>query len=250
MSSKIDKETLKGPDAFHSFSERVFKKAEEHARLIALGVVVIVVGALGWLGYDYYAAHQENKAAEALYPAEAEIKKVETKLREEGAKTPGQPPPKADFQADYAAGVDKLKTEIKKFDGTKAAMISALNLVYLLVQQKQYEQALEVIDIPKYRPGGGDILLGFWNMHRGLIYLENQKTEDAIKSYEAVLSAKSLKSFHPEALIKVGVAYEAKGNGQKARESYERVSREFPDTEASSTAKQYLRLMDLKPAQG
>lgn len=265
MSSKdkLTKQDIQGPDMFMTFSEKIFHQIERNASAILAAVGLAAVLAIGFTAYSYYSAGQEHKAAEALFRPETELRDTDTKLREARAKKMqdmaigkdktikvdaiDKP---ADYDKEYSATVAKLTEAIRAHSGTKAAMVSALNLANFLMQQKQFPAALQVLEAPKYKPSDSDLLAGFWHMHRGLAFIENQKAEDALKEYKEILDSKSLKSFHPEAWLKTGVAYELKGDLNKARETYEKVDREFKGTEASNTASQYLRLLDLKPKQG
>lgn len=253
MSDRISKEALKQPDAFVSTSERVFQWLQKHGQLLGLAVGAAAVLAVGWTVYGYWQASAEAKAAEALYAPEADLKKAETKVRDERAKAmqdkKGKERP-VDFAADYAPAVEKVKAAIKANGGTKAALVSAMNLSYFLLQQKQYPQALEVLSLTTYTPGSGDIIGGFWLMHQGLVNMENQKYDEAAKAYQSVLDSKALAAFHPEAMLKLGVAYELKGDAAKAKQTYEKIGRDFPNSEASGSAQQYMRLLELKPQQG
>lgn len=87
-------------------------------------------------------------------------------------------------------------------------------------------------------------------MHYGLVLIENGKVEDAVGQYDDVVKSPELKPFHPEAMLKKGIALELKGDAAKAREIYEQIGRDFPASNASSAAAQYLRLMDLKATKG
>lgn len=254
MNHQTEKE-LKAPDAFVLTSEKVFTWIEHNARWIGIVIGVVVVLSLGWIGYGFWESSRELKAAEAIYKAEAELKTVEAKISEERSKlaegqdkkkaaTPDQLRP-TDYVKDFAPSVAKIKEQIKANGNTKAGLVSALKISYFLMQQKQYQEALAVLDLTTYKPSNKDVLGGFWLMHRGLTYLENQKTDEAIAAYETVTKASALKEFHPEALLKLGVAYEVKGDKTKAREYYQRLESEFPNTEASTSAQQYLRLLDL-----
>ncbi len=258
--------TIKGPDAFQSTSARVLQWIEENARVVGAVIGLIALVAIGYAGYAFLNSQAETKAAEQIYKNEAELKKTESKIREERAKkmqemagltgknkAPSVPNPDlirpVDFAKDYAAIVTQLKADLKANAGTRAAAVSALNLSYFLVQQKQFQEALDVLKIPK-APPGGDLLGGFWRMHYGLVLLENSKPEDALSFYNEVIASDKLKPFHPEAMLKLGIAYEMKGDPTKARETYEKLGRDYPNTEASNSATQFLRLLELKSKQG
>jgi TolA-binding protein len=246
--NKIDKETLKGPDVFISTSEHMLAWIEKHARLFVTLVLVVIVSSVSYVGYGFWRASQEESASNAIYAPENELKKAEERVREERAKQ--KDAPAADYAATYSQHVEKVKAQIKAHAGTKAAVVSALNLAYFLIQQNQFEQALEVLNLPTHQPGPNDVLFGFWNMHRGLALMENKKYAEASEAYQAVLKSKGLKYFHPEAMLKMGLASELQGDHQKARETYEKVGREFPNTEASTMAQQYIRLLEMNAQQG
>jgi predicted negative regulator of RcsB-dependent stress response len=262
VSAKMDKEMLKNTDIFISTSDKIFEFIERHFKTFTAILCLILVIAIGYVGYGYVLSSQERHAAEALYQPEAALKKVFSDRSEARSKkmldlANSKALDKAkiakledvqpiDYSKDYAPLVDKVKTEIANHASTKAAMVSALNLAFFLLEQKQFSEALAVLDLPKYQPGKGDTLEGFWLMHRGLVYLENQKPDEALAAYQTVVNSPALKVFHPESLLKLGVCYDLKGNNDKARETFEKLGREFPETEASATAQQYLRLLDLK----
>ncbi len=56
---KLTKEELKGPDMFLSFSERLFRVIEDHARSIAAVLALVAVAALGGVVYGYYSDSRE-----------------------------------------------------------------------------------------------------------------------------------------------------------------------------------------------
>lgn len=256
MSSKIDKEMLKNPDVFVSTSDHIFNYIERHFKTVAAVVAVAVLGGTGYVGVGYMNARTELKAAEALYVPEAALRKVEASFSEAKALTPDSKKPAVpvkteDFATDYAPSVEQIKTVIKANAQTRAALVSALSLSSFLLQQKQYSASLEVLQLVKFDVPISDIMGGFWYMQRGVVLMENGQTDPAIEAYDKILKSDALKAFHPEALLKLGVCREMKGDAAKAREAYERVGREFPETEAAQNAQQYLRLMQMKtPQQG
>ena len=249
MADKLDKKALKNPDAFHTVSEKAYHWLENNLILLISAVAILLAGSAGYVGYGYWQTSQEHKAANALFQPEAELKKAEEAQRDAKAKT--KTPAKAeDYGQVFAPHVEKLKTVIKEHANTKAALVSSVNLAYFLIQQDRYDEALEVIDLAQRKPASGDLLAGFFNMHKGLALMENRKYKEAAEAYQAVLGASALKYFHPEALLKMGLALELSGDLEKARLTYEKVGRDFPNSEASVNAQQYLRLLEMNSKQG
>jgi len=243
LSKKLTKEELKEPDLFISSSEKFLQWIEAHARIILSTTGLVVVVSLGWLGHGYWQSYQEQQALTALYPVEGALKKVE----EEKAKPDA---PKADFASTYAPLIGPIKTVIQQHASTKAAMVSALNLSSFLLDQKQTQEALQVLKLVRFQPQKQNVLNGFWSLHLGLAYLENKELDQALKAYQGLLEVPDQKPFHPEALLKQGLTWELKGDREKAKSSYERLSREFPESESAKAAQQQLRFMDLKSEQG
>lgn len=259
----LDKKELKSPDTFVSASDRAFAWIERHAQALGLAVGGILVLSLGWIGYGYIQAMAEQRASEALAGPSADLQKAEAKVREERAKMMAdlaKEPAKSaamtqmvrpvDFEKDYGPAVEKVKAAIRQHADTRAATVAAMNLSHFLLQNKQYAAALDVLTLSRREPGGSDILGGFWLMHKGLSLVENQRFDEAARLYESILASKAMASFHPEAILKLGIVYDAKGDSEKARHMYIRLSRDFPQSDAANSAQQYMRLLDLKPRQG
>lgn len=262
MSKKNDfKDSIKQPDAFITTSEHILAWIERHATLMFTLVLVGTLGGVGYVGYNYFRHRAEAAAVNALYGPEAELKKAEAKIRDErakkmqelaglknGAQAPSNPDDlrPVDYAKDYAPAVERLKAALKEQAGTRAAVVSALNLANFLVQQKQYAEALSVIQIPTFKPSTSDLLGGFWRMHQGLVLLENDKAKEALELYKEVVAAADLQPFHSEAMLKMGITYELLGDKTQAQSTYEKIGREFAKSEAASSAAQYLRLMEMK----
>lgn len=250
MSQKISKEELKGQDAFLTASARALDFVEHHGKVFFAVIIVVILGGIAYAAAGYLGARKERLAAEAIYPSEAELKKVQGPTSDPMSMAP-RPQIVDDYNGKVAPLVAKVEAQIQAHSDTKTAIVSAMNLSYFLVQQKRFAEAMKVLDIPKASAADSDLLLGLWDMHRGMVYLENRETEKALAIYQSVVKLDRLKLFHSEALLKIGYCHELTGDLTKARESYEKVEREFPNTEAAQSAQQSMRVMQLKtPRQG
>lgn len=247
MSQKLSKEELR-EDVFISTSDHILEFIDRHAKIFGALIGLVALGGIVYVTMGYMDSRRERTANESIYRAEAELRKA--RGSEEGiAKYIPSAVSSEDFQKKFASPVAQVESEIQKYSGTKASLVSAMNLSYFLVQQKQFAEALKALESSKYVPSTSDVLSGFWNMHRGLVYLENKDAKRALEAYDAVVKSTALKIFHPEALLKMGYCQEVSGDKEKARELYERVGREFPRSEAAQSAQQYLRVMQLNSAQ-
>ena len=263
MAKKIDKIDLKTPDAFHTTSDKIFVWIEEHAKTVVSVVGVIVALSLIYIAVNFVSQRREARAAETIYQAEGALKKAEASVREarekENTRVPGPgdkkkapvaPAAPKTFEQNFGTLVSNVEAKISEIKTTRVGLVAAMNLAYFLIQEKQAARALTVLDLPTARPRSSDVLAGFYAMHRGLALLETSKFKEAAEQYQGVLAEKSLDALHPEALLKLGVARELAGDVDAARESYEKVGRDFPGTEASTSAQNFLRALALKAKKG
>ncbi len=259
MSAKADKQALKTPDVFISTTDHFFAWIERHARTVGVAAAVAILASVAWVSYGLWQSSRENAAADAIFQSSEDLKKAETKVREERAKKMQQtlglgkdkaknnePVRPVDFAKDYQPAVDKVKAAIRTHANTKSAVVAAMTTVAFLMEQKQTAEALQVIELVKYQPARKDMLNGLWQMHKGLVLMENKKLSEAEVAFETILSVPELNAWYPEAQLKLGLTRELAGQPDKARAAYERTVKEFPQTDAAQTAQQFLRLMKLK----
>ncbi len=246
MNQKTEKTKAKSPDTFISVSDKVLTLVERNSRAVFGAVVLLALLGVGYVGYGYIQSSREATAVNAIYQAESALKKVREPVGDDTTPPTLGADKSSDYPTKFAPLVANIETKIKEHSSTKAALVAALNLSYFLVEQNQFEAALRVLDLPKVQPSSSDLMAGFWSMHRGVVYLENKQLDKAIESYNKVTTSQALKSFHSEALLKLGYSYELKGDLAKAEESYQKVAKDFPNTEAAQSAEQYMRVLRLK----
>lgn len=229
MAKKLSKDELKTPDAFLTIGQRALDLIEQNlAVIISVLVVLILIGG-AVIGYNSYQKHVEMQAAQMLYPSQK-------KISEELAK-------------DHKVSESTLKTyetQLKANGGTAVGLASALETASELLKSSQAEQALDVLNLVKYQPKKTDFYFGLLKMTTGLAYLDAGQPDKALTEYTAVIREDAQKAFHPEALLKSGLASEKKNDFDKAKEFYERVSQEFSNTEQGHLALQYMMFLSRK----
>lgn len=242
MTSKITKDDLRAPDTFHSVSDMLFQWIEKNAKPIAGVIGLALLVGIGWITYGFVATRAETAASEALYGPLDEVKKAELKMHDEKAPV--------DYANGLAPAIAKLEEAIKKHSGTRVSLVTAMEAAVVLFQQKRFDEARVILNLSGYRPSSGDVMSGLFRLHKGLAELESKKVDEAIATFKSILDTSGLKEFHAEALLKLGICFEQKGDLTQAREAYAKASRQFPDSEAAASALQYSRLLDLQSPKG
>jgi hypothetical protein len=232
---------------------------EKHSRAVLSSAGIALVLGTGFAAYSFWQAHRESTAAEAIYKAEANLRKVEQtslaskaqniKKLSEGAgatsdKT-GAGASEESFATTFLPAVKEIQATIANHAGTRAALVSAMSLSSFLMQKKQTELAGEVMGLPKYEPSRNEILGGLWRMQKALVLIENKKYPEAESLLQDIIKSDDLKLLHGEAWLRIGLAQEAQGQKDRAKETYLRVAKEFSASESGRSANQQLRWMAL-----
>lgn len=237
MSKALSKKELKRPDAFMEIGLKAGKWIEDNIKML-LGVLgLALVTTLVWLAYGYYQSSQESKAAEAIFP-------VETLALESINKTKSPETP----------NLAELLNTLKAHGHTKSALSSAIAVIGAL-QGLEGSEGLqkEIVETITYKPSSGSILYGLSKMTWGQVALNNDDVTGAEKAFKDVLGESSQKALHASALIQLGSIAEKKNDFKEARDFYQRVIREFPDTESKRIAEKLIIHLDLlseSPIQG
>lgn len=203
------------------------EKARVNQRLLislAVGLLVIAAAAYGWF---FYRSNQETKAQEALAAA---IDTIESPLIDAAATTPN-PDAKYKTEAERTAAAEKQFTEIEsKYSSSDAADVASLYIARIHAGRGDVATARKRLEAfisehPSHLlVGGARYSLYQMRIDGG----EAQKVATEInaelaKNDDAILPPDSL-------LVLLAHAYEVQGDNQKSRETYRRITTEYPDS--------------------
>lgn len=222
MASELTKEELRAPDFFLAHTQTIVEGIYR-VRFVILGLLVIsMVFGLGWIGVNYLQNLREQTATTDLYEIE---KKMKTSLE----KT------KQMSDADLA----EFEKTLIKHASTKSAYVSFVAITPSMLKVGKAAMALDWAKKMK-KPEADNIHFALFRMALGTLSLEAQQFDQAIQNFQEILSSSNWKSFHPEALLKTGIAYQMKNELDKAKSTFETVLKDHPNTQASEMALEYL----------
>lgn len=250
MSNKITKADLQS-DMFLTLSDRILDKVVEYQVIIASVLIVILIGGLGYVGFESFQNWRENKAALALYPLNRQFadKNLEIEKRKvEANKAPAdkkaaaiKAPVKVDFQAEYGKLSEEMRNAIRANASSQAAMVSAVDLAKVMLDQNQPQMAIDLLK--PLTTTSNSVMQALLRSQLGAAYSYVGQYPEAVAQYEAITKNKELSYMHPEAYIKQAVCYEKMGQADKARGILQKVSLDYPQTQAAQTARLYARVL-------
>lgn len=223
---KIDRKTLKAPDEFMLKGQRALAALQGYQnRFVPIVVVAIVVVAAVY-GYDWWVGRRLQGAWKEYYEItklgeDARIEKYKAFHSSYGSIRPGV------FAAVAVAdkNLEKAREEVLKEGGGSPNGPATVALEW-------YGKALEYRDLLP--------------LEKQLIYVDKGnaleilgKVDDALKEYQA--ASEITGEARPIALLNLGRAWEMKSDIARATQVYDRLTSEFPNTEFSRQAKNYVR---------
>jgi predicted negative regulator of RcsB-dependent stress response len=201
------------------------QKAQENQRLLIGIAVAVLLVAFGGYGWFFYSNQQEKKAQVVLAGA---IETIDSPL----IPAEGTPPAGAKYktEAERVAAAEKQFREVaSKFAGTDAADVAGLYLARIEATRGNVPAARKLLQA--FIDNHSDHLLvgsarySLYQMRIGAGEAQQVTAEinSELSKPEPILPSDSL-------LILLAQAYDAQGNTAKSKETYKRITTEFPDS--------------------
>lgn len=262
MKKKISKQDIKSPDAFISFADRVGKALAENIKPILIVVGLALVIGVGLVVKRQLDLAAERAAQADIYQIEREIEEIQRQVEEKRAaeeaerlekiteKASNEKPKPSEIKVDYEKDIAPLATQlegvIRQYEGTRSAAVAKVNLAAIYLQHERYELAKNLLDPLIGVLDADSSLYGLARMQlaSALSYLD--QVDKSVTLLKEVLGRMELDYLHAEALLKMGILYQQMGDYDQARDMYRRAETEFGNTESGKSAKNYLRLLNLK----
>ncbi len=252
---KISKEELKKPDLFIAAAETGLSSFEKVKVPVLTLAMAVLVGWLGWIGFNKLQDSKERSAQDLYYGAEKsflEVKEAFEKAKYQ-ALFPQQAPkddhakqPSGDVDKDFGDSLSKMKEVIAKYPTTKAATQAAIMIAQTYADYKKYDLALEVLSPTLKSLSPSDILYGMGHIVAGNVQAAKGECATAIETWNQIFKSAKNEAFYPDVKWKIAVCYQNLKQNDKASEVLKKITEDYPQTSSARMAKTMLRAIDLK----
>ncbi len=184
---------------------------------IVAGLVVAIIA--GYFIFNYMQGSQEREAQEQMFAAEYWWKAEDYKKSIKG-------------DGNYLG----FEAIIKNYPLSKAANMAYFYSGVAHLKEKKFKEAID-----RLRKFSGNDWLVQARAYSliGDAYMELNQFEEAITNYNRAVDYKSNKQFTPIYMMKLALAYEKAKKNEDALKIYEKVGREYPNTNEYYNAKKY-----------
>jgi len=205
-----------------------------------IGLLVLILTIFG--GYTAYSSYQqkyEDKAqsayfeAERLYAANQGAKEFTKK------ETPKKDAPETNV--DTTQIEQKLNSVMEEYPKSKAAIQSAILMADIHIEKKNVPQAISTLE-KSFASFSGELIDSMMALKLSSLYEQNKQCDKALPVLEKIFNSE-VTELKPEALLREALCEESLGNMDKAKQSYQKLSTEFSDTNQGQQAQKYLKIM-------
>lgn len=224
MSDRLSRKEIRH-DKFVEDVESVYSLAARNRKQVVIALVAVLAIAAAVWGWVVYQRSNERKAQAALAEAISVLD-----AQDPAPATPGVPPPAANDAQKLAKAQPMFAAVSSKYSGTEAADVAELYLARVAASRGDFAAAKTklqgfVSKHPDHLLAGGAQLSLYEMQLQG-----PAGPKEVIAAVEKEL-AKSDTVLPKDALLALlARAYEASGSQDKARDVYQRIVNEFPDS--------------------
>lgn len=220
--AKKEKSGIEIIEDSEALKREVFKAEsfiEKNKKVLSALVIGFVVGVGAYLGYKYYNGNQDKEAQAALFDA---VYSFEADSLSQALKGQG--------------GNEGLLAVADNYGSTKAGNLANLYAGIALMKEGKFADAITRLE--KFS-SNDDVLQPRAYTLIGDSFMEQGKSEDAIKYYKKAADYKPNKYATPGYLMKLGTAYQEAKNGSEAVKVYATLIDKYPSAIETVLAKKY-----------
>lgn len=256
----------KQPWDIHDIAHTTGKFLETHIVKILVVFAVVIVGASAMIFKKNMDRKNEAAAFGELYAITKiyDEKKADFNTAKEEQEKAKQPPAKAgdkaeapapekkkdlktasgDITTDYGDVVSQLEAFVGKNSGKNASGEAALILSEIYTEYKQFEKGAESLVNALKDWQHKNILYYVMELRAGDLLASSNNCKDAVSHWQIVADSKSFVA--DQAQLKLGVCLQQIGRVDEAKNWFEKIKTDSPNSTEGFNAKRYLRYLDFK----
>ena len=227
-------------------------------RVILFALGLFLFAGLAWVGWTEWRAKRESQAYNILYTAQSALQKAGEKANGKGYRASGR-----EHLLAQIMGKGKEKKELvyseemrrragafeKSLRGLKNSMAAAAFAIgladfYRLHEKK--EKARQLLSLFAF-PKKDSPLYHLASFQLVFYHMEEKDCGKALPFLQSLADNKKAAPFHREAYLQMGLCLEEQNQDERARVFYRKVLAGNKEDSAALLAKEYLRLLKLKP---
>ena len=233
MPEHISRKELK-QDKIRESIEHGAEAVISHGQFFAITLGLVVLIALGYLGWSFYHDRQTVKASAALDEA--------MKIYNARVRAPSEPAEAGevtylDLQTKLDDSTRKFTEIGDKYPRTNPGMLARYYAALSLEEMGRFNQALEYLR--KLENSSDKELVGLARFQMAEIYARTDKPDDAIKIYRQLADKPTVLVPKPLVLLQLAGQLRAK-NPQEAAKIYNDIKKDYPDSAISEEAQRGL----------
>jgi tetratricopeptide (TPR) repeat protein len=224
---KTRKQLLKEPDEFITFSSKAITFVTGYQKQISYILCTIVVIALIFFGYRFFAQRAETKAFTLLGQTQA---KYDT-LKETSSET-----------AAYGQVAESFQSIIKKNGGNAAGKFARVIYANISYDAAQYEKAIALYEQSLSDFKDDKFIYNMILSNLGYAYQRVEDGQNATAYFEKAASAKD-SPIREEALFNLGLMYEKSGEDANSQKMFQEILNNYPDSLYSEIVEEELNTL-------
>lgn len=215
-----------------------------------LGIMAVVGAAFAFVTFKK--EQTEKKAQETYFAVEKKL--FELKLKKETQQTAkSDKKTKTEESVDFTQIKKDLENVIQAHPGTVASQMAAIHLSSLLVEEKQFDLALQSLKKAQNKNNG--LVSTLLDQQIGQLMADQNNCQEAINVWQKIVDRKESSFIHNEVKLQQALCYAKINDLKKAEEiltqlANQTVNPDMSDVSNSKEAEKYLRLIQFKKASG
>ena len=219
---------------------------------LAIGICLLLIGAFFPIK-QYYEERNELEAQNQLYLSTAKWEVLKKSLLPKTSDSDEPPtPPITELEnpvlkeEDYKQLQTGYEGVIQSHLGTKGAILAALQLAHLHVNQGDSNAALHAMQQVESTLKTKGMIDAIALMSLANLYADSQECTKAVEIWSKVIESSEFSFFHSDALLKQGLCFEQMQNIDMAYQNYQKLEMDYIESPQGQMAQKLLSLMDRK----